>query len=338
MTLESVNGSEGKRKGAEYHAPRKPLSKRLTRKDWVEAGLEKNIMESSDHPSFYVSSWPHVGLGTFTLGERTVYRIPHINPNSVLITAISNHWHEGAWWRLQNMMRYTEEQGYTVALEEVDDMSTMPADAIGIMRACAAMLALDSGFEWCFMVDTDVHLEKDTLVRLMAHDRPIVFPMLNLLNDDAPGAPVSSPRVLSSGLGLQPMRWAAMSCMLFNTKVFNCLDHYAWHGHDYHFAQSLWHYGHRIYMDTDTVVNVTRGPARHPSRTWDELWARLKKGYEGRANEDRDRRPPADFDPAFGQGTVDKDGVYWAVDNWKNIGVKGPQASPEDLNGGRPSE
>lgn len=289
-------------------------------------GLGRFVVDRSTHPSFYVSSWPPSN-GLSTLGKRDKYKLPHLNYNSVLVTVISNHYADGAWWRLQDMLKYTEEQGYLVGMEEVDDMSTMPTDAIGIMRACAAQMALDAGFEWCLMVDTDVHLEKDTLVRLLKHDRPVVFPMLNVLKDDAPGAPISAPRFLRSGLGLQPAVWSAMSCMLFNTKVFNCLDHYAWHGHDYHFAQSLGHYGHRIMVDTDTVIDVTRGPSRHPSKSWDDLFAALKRAHDSRANDDRNRRPPPGFDPAFSEGTVDKDGVYWAVDKWKYVGVKGPMSS-----------
>ena len=288
------------------------------------AGQERHIVDRSTHPGFYVSSWP-VGYGHTTLKGKERYRLPTLNHNSVLVTVISNDYHEGAWWRLQNMLRYTEQQGYTVALEEVDDLSMMPTDAIGIMRACAGMLALDSGFEWCFMLDTDVLVEEDTLVRLIERDRPVIYPYLDILEDKTPG-PVSAP-VLYPCRGLQPVAWAAMSAMLFNAKVFNCLDAYAWHGHDYHFAQHLNHFGHRVYVDTDTIVQVTRGPSRHPSKTWDELFAGLKAGYEKRATKDRDRRPPPGFDPAFQDGVVDEDGVYWAVDTWKYGGVWGPVSS-----------
>lgn len=301
-----------------------------THDEYRAMGLGRHIVDRSTHPSYYASSWPIAGSGVNTLGMNLRYRIPHLNFNSVLVVVISNHWQEGGWWRLQNMLRYTEKTGYTVALEEVDDMSTIPADAIGIMRACAAMLALDGGFEWCFMIDTDCHVEEDTLVRLMVHDRPVVYPMAIVLpgKDKYPGGALSSPRLLPNK-GLQPVTWATMSCMLFNTKVFNCLAPYAWHGHDYHFAQNLAHFGHRIYVDTDTVVHLTRGPARHPVKRWDELWGDMHKAYESRQDEDRDRRPPPDFDPVFGEGIVDKDGVYWAVDNWKYLGVKGPM----DING-----
>ena len=292
-----------------------------TLEEYRGMGLGRYIVDRSTHPLFYVSSW-NPSHGLLTQKDDGRHSLPNLNYNSVMVIVLSNEYSEGVWWRLQNMLRYTEERGYLVAFDEMDDMSTMPADAIGIMRACAAKMALDAGFEWCFMVDTDVRLEEDTFVRLVKHERPVVFPFLNILEDKTPG-PVTCPIFAHSHAGLQPVRWAAMSCMLFNTKVFNCLDHYAWHGHDQHFSQSLGHYGHRIYVDTDTVVDVVRGPSRHPAKTWDELWASIKGAYERRQNQERDRRPPPDFDPAFGKGTVDKDGVYWAVEQWKNVGVRG---------------
>ena len=306
----------------------------------IPEGLERFEVNRSTHPAYYASSWPMHGAGVNTLGMNLRYRIPHLDYNSVLVTVISNNWQEGGWWRLQNMIRYTEKLGYTVGLEEVDDMSTMPADAIGIMRACAAMLALDAGYEWCLMVDTDAHVEEDTLVRLLQHERPVVYPLVIALEDKFPGGALSSPR-LTPNIGLQPVTWSTMACMLFNTKVFNCLAPYAWHGHDYHFAQCLAHYGHRIHVDTSTVVHTTRGPARHPVKRWDEFWAERKEFFESRQDNDRHREPPPDFDPAFDDGTVDENGVYWAVDTWKHLGVNGPshidESETDNRNGQEPS-
>ena len=290
-----------------------------------ELGLGEYIVDRASHPGYYASSWPAVGAGYESLKEKTRYRLPHLIHNSVLVVAISNEWQEDCWWRLQNMLRYTERQGITIALEETSDMSTMPADAIGIMRACAAMMALDGGFEWCLLLDTDCKVEDDTLVRLMEHDRPVVFPLC-LVDQDQYGdgaASVSNPR-LQSGHSLVPVTWSVMSCMLFNTKVFNCLSPYAWHGHDFHFAQNLAHFGHRTYVDTDTVVHTTRGPARWPITPWDELWPKIGGAYEKRRTVDRHREPPPGFDPAFDEGTVDEKGVYWAMEGWKRLRVNGP--------------
>ncbi len=294
--------------------------------DMRAAGLGKYVTDRSTHPNYFVSSWP-VGLGHRTLAGRERYRLPHLSFNSVLITVIGNEYHEGAWWRLQDMMRYTEEAGYEVALEEVDDASMMPSDAIGIMRACAAMLALDAGVEWCFMVDCDALLEKDTLVKLIERDLPVCYPFIDVLYDDYPWGPTMAPRMKPDiGMGVQPVIWSCMSVMLFNTKVFNCLDAYSWHGHDLHFAQCLAHYGHRIMVDMETVVKVTRGPGRTPSKEWDELWSDMESAHRNRQTKERDRRPPPDWDPAFQPGAVDPDGVYWAVDSWKYGGVGGRTA------------
>ena len=311
-------------------------TKKLTLKEYRAMGFGRFLVDRSTHPAFYASMWP-VGYGDGALREKQQHQLPNINANSILVTVISNHWQEGGWHRLQDMLAYTEEMGFVVALEEIDDLSMMPQDAIGIMRACAALLALDAGFEWCFLVDTDVLLEKDTLARLLKHDKPIVYPLLVDLENKYPGTALSAPE-LTKDTGLQPVVWSAMSCMLFNTKVFNCLPPYAWHGHDYHFAQNLAHYGHRIYVDTDTVVPISRGPARHLAKDWVELWSGLKRAFESRRSDDRDRRPPADFDPVFGKGTVDKDGVYWAINNWKYLGVNGPMQgrNREEPNGQNP--
>lgn len=277
-------------------------------------GFERFVINRRTHPNYFASSWP-IAPSLQAMGhERMAYRMPHLNYNSVLVAVISNDWLKDGWWRLQNMLRFTEEKGFTLALEEVDDPSIMPSDAIGMMRYCASMLALDAGFEWCFMVDTDVLLEEDTLVRLLEHDRPIVYPLIVDLEQRYPDAPIHNPK-LKQGTGLKPVTWCTMSAMLFNTKVFNCLTPYAWWGHDYHFAQCLAHYGHRIYVDTDTVVPVSRGPTRNPSKDWDQYWKDQEAGWRRRATRDRDRRPPPDYDP-YGKGTVGIDGVYWAMKNW----------------------
>ena len=303
--------------------PSKDVQVRIpSQAEYREMGVGRYIVDRPTHPGLYISSWP-LSHGLQAIGWKSRYRQPRLNYNSVMVTTIGNHYDEGVWWRLQNMLRYTEKQGYLTALEELDDMSMMPTDAIGIMRGAASKLALDAGFDWCLMVDTDVLVEEDTLVRLLEHDIPVVFPFLNILTDVLPGAPISSPRLLQSGMGLQPVRWAAMSCMLFNTKVFNCLDHYAWHGHDAHFSQSLDHYGHRIFVDTDAVVDVTRGPSRHAGKDWDTMMADMKRAHDSFQRDDRDRRPPPDFDPAFGAGHVDEHGVYWAVEQWQRFDMGG---------------
>jgi hypothetical protein len=272
---------------------------------------ERFIVDRTTHPSFHATSWSMWGNGHRLLGDKLAHRLPHMAHQSILITVMSNMWSEGAWHRFQDMVKYTEEQGYDVSYQEVDNYAFIsPRDAIGTMRASSAMLALDAGVEWCFMIDTDVLLEKDTLVRLMGWDMPIVYPYLVDLEQKYAGATLMRP-VRAQGTGLQPVVWAAMSAMLFYTKVFNGLPPHAWYGHDFHFAQYLNHVGHRIYVDTDTPLNVAKGPARHGAQSWDQIQDGIKKTFHNMRNEDRDRRPPPGYDPVFGEGDVTPDGAYW---------------------------
>ena len=270
------------------------------------------IIDEYTDPLFFASSWPTTGRGHELLGDRAAYRLPSIAPQSIFVCVISNDWMENGWWRLQDMLAYTEEAGYMVTLQEMDDASLLPADAIGVMRECGALMALDSGHEWCFMIDTDILLEKDTLIKLLQWDMPVVYPLLLDLEMKFPGAGLTSPK-MKPDTGLQPATWGAMSAMLFNTKVFNCLPPGTWLGHDYHFAQFLGHYGHRIHIDTDTIVNIQRGPARNLAKPWNEIWEHLEEGYTRRMIKSRDRRPPPEFDAIFGEGTITEDGCYWAV-------------------------
>ena len=289
-----------------------------------------DMVDRTSHPMATCCSWDRAGQGERLLGPKAEYRYLHAYPQSILIAPIGNLWEEDCWWHLQNMMLHSAMQGYSISIQEMHDSSLFSNDAIGLMRWSASMMARDSGVEWLLMVDNDALLEKDTLVRLLAHDRPVVFPLLNDLEQRYPKevAPLSNPPDLEAGHGLVPVRWSAMSVMLFNVKIFNTLDSHAWWGTDYHFGQALNYLGHRIYVDTDTVVNVVRGPSRHSAKEYQEFWdghAALAKRLHG---EERDRRPPPGFNPLTDDGWVDKDGTYFAV----------PQASINRANGAQKNE
>jgi hypothetical protein len=146
---------------------------------------------------------------------------------------------------------------------------------------------------------------------------PVVFPYLEDQEKRLPRiiAPMSGPDLMESGHGLVPVRWAAMSVMLFNTRIFNVLDPTAWRGSDYLFGQCLNYIGHRIYVDTDTVVKVTHGPTRHASKQYDEYWDDHRVYRDRLRTEYRDRRPPPGFDPLKDDGYVDRYGTYFGVNN-----------------------
>ena len=289
-----------------------------SREELLAAGIPAEaIIDRSNHPSITASTWDVVASDKQAAGKSLEYHLPHIRPASILVAPIGNLWEEGAWWRLQDMLLHTAMAGHSVSLQEMRDVSLFSFEAIAMMRWSASMYARDGGMEWLLMVDNDVLLERDTLLRLLAHDRPVVFPMLEDLEKRWPRiiAPLSNPDIQEPGHGLVGVRWAAMSCMLFNVKIFNVLTETAWRGNDYVFAQCLNYLGHRIYLDTDTVVKVVHGPTRHASKEYDEYWDDHRNMWNRLRNEDRDRRPPPGFDPLKDNGLVDKDGTYLGVLN-----------------------
>ncbi len=287
-----------------------------TREELEALGIE--VIDSCTHPQTVAMSYEIAGKGLYVLGDKKDSRFPHVFPESVLIAPVGNLWDEGGWWHLQDMMLYSTQAGYPISLHEMRDTSPLPSQAIGLMRWQAAMFARDAGIEWVLMVDNDVMLEKDTLVRLLAHDRPVVFPLIHDLLQEYPPevTPISFPR-LEPGNGLIPVRWAVMSVMLFNTRVFNSLDSMAWWGNDHHFGQCLNYLGHKIYVDTDTVVPVTSGPTRGASLEYDAYWEARRTFDHRLKHEQRDRRPPPDFDPETDDGWLDEHGCYFAVKNEK---------------------
>jgi len=295
----------------------------MMRKVWTKQQLEaigiteEKIVDRTTHPARTFISWDVAGTDAKVLGDKYQYRYPHVKPESVLIATIGNLWAKNAWWRLQDMMLHTTMAGYSMSIHELNDPNLFSSDAIGFMRWSASMLARDGGVDWLLMVDNDVLLEKDTLLRLLKHDRPVVFPFLEDMEERYPVelAPLSVPGPLEPGHGLMPVRWAAMSCMLFNPRIFNVLEPYAWRGTDFHFGQALNHIGHRIYVDTDTVVKVAAGPSRLADKPYDGFWANHRKMYDRLKHEERDRRPPPGFNPGMDNGWIDPSGAYFGVLN-----------------------
>ena len=273
----------------------------------------KYLIDRETHPGYFESSWPVFGRIDQLLGQRESHRLPHILPQSVLVAPIGNLWVEHGHHRLWDMVVHAEKAGLAVAVQEMEEMSVFAhgglSEAIGHMRSSAASMALDSGVEWVLMVDNDVLLEEDTLERLLAWDRPVVFPMLHVLEDKYPWGKLSTPD-LEAHTGLRPVLWQAASCMLFNVRVFNGINVTMWYGADYQLAQQLNHIGHRIYVDTDTIVDVTRGPSRPQVLPWAEYWATMERNHRRMREEDRDRRPPPGYDPVFANGTVTDSGAY----------------------------
>lgn len=229
----------------------------------------------------------------------------HSRPDSVLIAAMGNHWSPGSWQRVMDLLHYTNEQGYFVGLDELQDRCFSPYDALGSMRNEAIMRA-SQGFDWLLYVDNDVLPEKETLVRLIKRQQPVIAPYVE---EPGTGKPLHGPH-MDKWTGLQPIRWCVLSMVLFRVNVF-----LPWHGEfwnnaigadeGYHF-QKLWMAGHRPWLDTDVILPVAKTPT-YPLATnrmqkpdadafWDQRRAWLLKAP--------DRRP---IDP---NDIHQKDGEY----------------------------
>lgn len=185
---------------------------------------------------------------------------PHVRPDSVLVAAMGNHWPEGAWHRVVDMILETNRRGVYAALSEVQDRCFDPYDSLGTMRNEAILEAQYEGFEWLLYVDCDIRPEPDTILRLLAWQMPIVAP---LVVEPGTGKPLHGPAHAANG-GLKPAKWCVLSMLLFRTTVFNCTGPRFWGdaiGADegYHF-KTLWLYGHRPWIDTNTQLVVGGKP------------------------------------------------------------------------------
>ena len=184
----------------------------------------------------------------------------HVRPWSVLVCAMGYHWKPGSWQKVLDMVQYAQEQGFYVAMLEIMDRCFNPYDALGAMRNEAIMKARQ-GFEWLLYVDNDVQPEKDTLVKLLRYDLPIIAPYVEEVGT---GKPLHGP-FREKGTGIQGVRWCVLSMLLFRTSVFQpFVGGEFWNnaiGADegYHF-QKLWDIGHRPYIDTNIILPVFSPP------------------------------------------------------------------------------
>lgn len=218
----------------------------------------------------------------------------HVRPKSVLVAAMGNHWANGSWHKVCDMLQYCQQQGIYAALSELQDRCFDPYDALGTMRNEAALMAMNEGFEWLLYIDNDVLPEPDTLTRLLAWEMPVVAPYV--------AEPGTGRRLFGPGWdpnqGLKPAKWCVLSMLLFRVSVLHCFPGgVLWNdaiGADegFHF-QRLWYYGHRPWIDTNVQL-ITAGAPHYPLASnrlkWAERMALWEKINEAR-NAPPDRRP-----------------------------------------------
>lgn len=215
----------------------------------------------------------------------TAARWPHVRPDSVLICPMGYYYPAGCWQKIVDMMLYTQQQGIHVGMSELQDRCFSPYDALGTMRNEAIMVAQNEGFEWLLYLDNDVMPERDTLVRLIHWQLPIVAPFVA---EPGTGRRLFGPD-WNPNQGIRPAKWCVLSMLLFRMNVFNCLPMPSRFWNDaigadegFHF-QTLWHYGHQPWIDTNTQL-VTAGGPHYPlssnrmnAEQRREMWERLQK-------------------------------------------------------------
>ena len=220
-----------------------------------------------DNPAAVTPKHRYIALRSFvtqqerTLAQnRTNIEWTHIRPNSILVAAMGNHWAPGAWQRVSDMIMYTNHNGHYCALSEIQDRCLDPYDALGTMRNEAMITARTEGFEWLCYLDNDVLPAKETLLNLLRWDLPIVAPFVV---EPGSGRQLHGPPHQPNS-GLRPVKWCVLSMLIFRVSIFNCVGPRFWSdavGADegFHF-QTLWLYGHRPYLDTNTQLVVAYQP------------------------------------------------------------------------------
>lgn len=208
----------------------------------------------------------------------------HIRPHSTLVAAMGNHWAKGSWQKVVEMMQYTHTQGVYCGLTELQDRCFNPYDALGTMRNEAILLAQNEGFEWLLYIDNDVLPEKDTLIKLLNWEMPIITPYVC---EPGTGKKLFGP-AWDCNQGLKPLKWSVLTMLLFRTSVFNCFpagtfwDNPIGADEGFHY-QKLWRYGHMPWLDTGIQLLVAGPPHyplasnRLPSAKREALWDQINE-------------------------------------------------------------
>jgi len=205
--------------------------------------------------------------------ERSELGMPrHVAPFSCMIAAIGNHWEPGCYEAVAAMAQYTFQQGFQVCLYEEHDRCYNPYDALGSMRNMAYQRAISCGYEYLCYVDNDIKPPPDALVRLARRWVPVVAPITTYVDQQAHGLKVP---LVQPGQGLAMISSCVLSMLLFQTRVFlpwaltPFWENAIGADEEYHFRR-LEMTGHRLWLDTDVVVEVTKPPSypldRRPAR------------------------------------------------------------------------
>jgi len=240
----------------------------------------------------------HIGLRYFAtdaekrVAEETGHtKFPHLRPDSVYVIAIGTNWEPGCWQHVIDMVSHTNESDVCCWFDEIpDNMATIPYSNLNPMRDAACLYAHSLGFEWVMLIENDALPEPDMLLRLLKWNMPVIVPYIE---DKVIGQSIAAP-VYERGIGLQPVQWSALTCVLIWCKVLNCFpDCSPFHDvvTESRFFNKLIHFGHRVYQDTDTNMKIAKRPCYAGGlSSLNKLWKFWEQTDKSRRREP-DRRP-----------------------------------------------
>lgn len=189
---------------------------------------------------------------------------------SCMIAAIGTDFEPGVKEAIMEVTEETSRAGWSMAFVAVKNLCIEPFRGLGAMRNWAAQQALEGGFDYLFCVDNDVVLpQKDILLRLLSRGQMMVVPFLDQIYQAEEGGEINWDMVaeplLEPGQGMLPIKWAAVSCVLYSTVVFRYAGQRLWtdaliSNEEAYYFMHLKNLGIQLWQDTDVRVNLLRGP------------------------------------------------------------------------------
>lgn len=227
---------------------------------------------------------------------------PQSHPGSIFIATAGTMWKPGCWEKVVDMLMFTRRQGLQCWLKEVlDPWDTDPYLNLGKIRDAGILKGKMSAMANILLIDCDVEPEIDTAINLLRYDLPVVVPYI--ASGVTQGACVGRPEY-SKGKGIQRIQWSALSFILYNARIFNCVDNLNQSATvEMDLFEKLEFYGHHAYMDTSLELKLASHATRFTTKTWDERQAMFKEVDE-RRRVTPDRMPLDPMSPYI------KDGIY----------------------------
>jgi hypothetical protein len=255
------------------------------------------------------------------------FRPPHIRAGSTLVAPIGVMWEPGAWQKTVDMVIKTNKSGVCCWLHEMVDINAgIPAEHLNMMRDTACMYAHDTGFEWVLLIENDALPEEDMLINLLKWDMPVVVPYII---DKVFGKPICSP-FYKKGSGLQPVQWAVFTCILLNVKVLNCFPYcqpFSTVGIESGLFHKLRHFGHKVYQDTNTELDIARRP------TYPVDYGGLEEEWKGWVAIDKKRRQIPDRKPIDPKEERVINGIYMPMGTSGTLDIIGGSSGTERAGG-----